>query len=221
LHAAQKGRKHVSIPRSEFWLFGLSSVCCRWIIGKQVSIPRSEFWLFGHIEIVSPDVMFYLFQFPARNSGCSDKIHIRAARTDPDGFNSPLGILVVRTPILPSFHLLCMNVSIPRSEFWLFGHSRWNGLVNRVVLFQFPARNSGCSDRRCCYSARDPRYVSIPRSEFWLFGLHLTALPNRCSTVSIPRSEFWLFGLSCSTIAPAPVRMFQFPARNSGCSDLT
>jgi len=135
------------------------------------------------------------------------------------GFNSPLGILVVRTLLIPV-------------------------AIDFYMQFQFPARNSGCSDLECSAAPYPEERVSIPRSEFWLFGRVTVAL---CSVpvmqVSIPRSEFWLFGhggAAAARDAPGsfnsplgilvvrtPVErlnlpvdpQFQFPARNSGCSD--
>ena len=93
----------------------------------------------------------------------------------PGCFNSPLGILVVRTTITASSRSIIACVSIPRSEFWLFGHPRNARLQWGFLL------------------------VSIPRSEFWLFGRRSrrSMLCSRCH-VSIPRSEFWLFGLLCA-----------------------
>jgi len=112
-----------------------------------------------------------------------------------DSFNSPLGILVVRTIQSGSYS-------------------------NSLEMFQFPARNSGCSDPTRACGRRWIWAVSIPRSEFWLFGPGsdepgTTATPQ----VSIPRSEFWLFGLRSRGLTNSKRRVFQFPARNSGCSD--
>jgi len=58
-----------------------------------------------------------------------------------------------------------------------------------------------------------------------LFGILAvqTYLANRVGginiCVSIPCSEFWLFRPSSPTEWPAPTGWFQFPVRNSGCSD--
>jgi len=137
----------VSIPRSEFWSFGPrlairpgtdapasfnSSVgilvvrtngsATDYFELQVVSIPRSEFWSFGRDP------------------------HHRATSPPAESFNSSVGILVVRTAILlhnapwrVKFQFLGRNsgrsdamdgkvskqyliVSIPRSEFWSFGH---------------------------------------------------------------------------------------------------
>jgi len=111
----------VSIPRSEFWLFGqgekelaesqakrfnspLGILVVRTAnragkcgFPRKVSIPRSEFWLFGRQHV------------------------FRASLTEHCGFNSPLGILVVRTRVYDECMQISNAVSIPRSEFWLFG----------------------------------------------------------------------------------------------------
>ena len=87
-----------------------------------------------------------MFQFPARNSVCSDISiplpHWRLACS----FNSPLGILFVRTRDLYCHLPHCKSVSIPRSEFCLFG------LVKQQSDYMHNLE------------------VSIPRSEFCLFG---------------------------------------------------
>jgi len=112
-----------------------------------VSIPRSEFWLFGLLEYA---MVAYerneLFQFPARNSGCSDVKSSSEIGLLLLCFNSPLGILVVRTKHTDCQSVYIFDVSIPRSEFWLFGRNKSMGPY-------FGSEN-----------------VSIPRSEFWLFG---------------------------------------------------
>ena len=69
-------------------------------------------------NIIVPDVWF---QFPARNSVCSD------IACPPEG---------VRYIV----------VSIPRSEFCLFGPEELRFVVEDSIMFQFPARNSVCSD---------------------------------------------------------------------------
>ena len=86
----------VSIPRSEFCLFGLTVLPAIILSFVQVSIPRSEFCLFGQeIPSALTDVVW--------------------------GFNSPLGILFVRTLIISMVSSFNAIVSIPRSEFCLFG----------------------------------------------------------------------------------------------------
>ena len=63
-----------------------------------VSIPRSEFWSFGPAQ--KPQPLFNLI-----------------------GFNSSVGILVVRTKPHAAYGHGCVPVSIPRSEFWSFGRA--------------------------------------------------------------------------------------------------
>ena len=91
---------------------------------QAVSIPRSEFWSFGQ------------------------RVGIEEQAKEIIGFNSSVGILVVRTcPFPVGFLVGLLLVSIPRSEFWSFGlpnAPQWS----RVLVS-----------------------VSIPRSEFWSFGL--------------------------------------------------
>ena len=62
------------------------------------------------------------------------------------------------------------RVSIPRSEFCLFGLDNVLTGWRRQELFQFPARNSVCSDLLFKRRHEDLLFVSIPRSEFCLFG---------------------------------------------------
>jgi len=113
-----------------------------------------------------------------------------------------------------------MVVSIPRSEFWSFGHELDRLYSWTISEFQFLGRNSGRSDGQ--HNRRLPLnlFVSIPRSEFWSFGRNRChpfrrswsgfnssvgilvvrtrslrrELYHQSSLVSIPRSEFWSFG---------------------------
>ena len=95
----------------------------RWFtIERRVSIPRSEFWSFGPTYRVSAAWLDKEFQFLGRNSGRSDSVGIDLGVKTLAGFNSSVGILVVRTSPGNSFHSRPSNVSIPRSEFWSFGH---------------------------------------------------------------------------------------------------
>jgi len=140
------------------------------------------------------------------------------------GFNSSVGILVVRTRHL--YHGACPSpkVSIPRSEFWSFGRCFVHLVQGRLCLFQFLGRNSGRSDLGSYNYRIQTRGVSIPRSEFWSFGQRwcvsnasngkgfnssVGILVVRTMTtvsgietpklVSIPRSEFWSFGQRSKT----------------------
>ena len=87
------------------------------------------------------------------------------------------------------------TVSIPQSEFSVFGLLGRTGWLLRTRKFQFLNRNSVCSDirsqLRILYSMR----VSIPQSEFSVFGHH-----GIRSKVTMEH-------------------MFQFLNRNSVCSD--
>jgi len=112
-----------------------------------VSIPRSEFWLFGQVvESKGTARKRYCFNSPLGILVVRTRIKKEGFQWAALRFNSPLGILVVRTKLLeaPQEHFsLCFNsplgilvvrtlcrrlkgltiviVSIPRSEFWLFG----------------------------------------------------------------------------------------------------
>ena len=134
-------------------------------------------------------------------------------------FNSSVGILVVRTTVHQSMAHRRHRVSIPRSEFWSFGHSHRRCIVQLYARFQFLGRNSGRSDSLRAELAGCAAVVSIPRSEFWSFGLASRSGVTRSTLkfqflgrnsgrsdiitedlrvggglVSIPRSEFWSFG---------------------------
>jgi len=135
----------VSIPRSEFWSFGLTApyTSTSWetmfqFLGRNsgrsdavggrlgggsahVSIPRSEFWSFGQPSEQATRCTFWLFQFLGRNSGRSDEPESWRLPVGTDGFNSSVGILVVRTTLIDCRALGGQSVSIPRSEFWSFG----------------------------------------------------------------------------------------------------
>ena len=111
----------VSIPRSEFCLFGPKYIQDFQGYPVDVSIPRSEFCLFG-LKLSGPTLVSRM------------------------RFNSPLGILFVRTELRDHVRRVNFDVSIPRSEFCLFGPGdELNEAIDKV-LFQFPARNSVCSD---------------------------------------------------------------------------
>ena len=111
-----------------------------------------------------------------------------------------------------------MNVSIPRSGFWVFKppvllrktaiSNRFNPSVgilgvqarfalcpgSRMLLFQSLGRDSGCSSHEAEQEAIEEREVSIPRSGFWVFK------PKRAAGRS------W------------PLPWFQSLGRDSGCS---
>jgi len=110
----------VSIPRSEFWSFGQSQDAARKLI-EEVSIPRSEFWSFGR--------EFYLHSLPIKCVSIPRSefwsfglgFESRQGYLLVFGFNSSVGILVVRT----------------------LGISHRHGSLGE---FQFLGRNSGRSD---------------------------------------------------------------------------
>ena len=165
-----EGNVIVSIPRSEFCLFGLLIDPVDRLRVYDVSIPRSEFCLFGQKSLSA--------------SSCTLA-----------SFNSPLGILFVRTTVAHSCGLCCAAVSIPRSEFCLFG------LISR------PA------------TPLNPVKVSIPRSEFCLFGLHILNLPiDKCLSFNSPLGILFV-RTTLLPGRPGTTNLFQFPARNSVCSD--
>jgi len=116
----------------------------------QVSIPRSEFWSFGH------DV---LAQGPHDQVGFNSSVGILVVRTGyedidafmrGEGFNSSVGILVVRT-------LLKAVVPLPKKR-------SFNSSVG-ILVVRTRAGVSTPSGRLL---------VSIPRSEFWSFGRNST-----------------------------------------------
>jgi len=111
-------------------------------------------------------------------------------------FNSLFGILAVQTQKFCGDDIPVVNdVSIPCSEFWLFRPVPGDILVGDDVVFQFPVRNSGCSDMGGQSPTRRPR----PGFNS-LFGI---------LAVQTSSPTAWL----------APTGWFQFPVRNSGCSD--
>ena len=95
----------VSIPRSEFWSFGLKGFKVERSL-FDVSIPRSEFWSFGHELLPRRMVVQLEFQFLGRNSGRSDAFVSAGSVCD-------------------------LRVSIPRSEFWSFGRATLSRLSGR------------------------------------------------------------------------------------------
>jgi len=112
-----------------------------------------------------------------------------------EGFNSSVGILVVRTGVRRRVSGGDLQVSIPRSEFWSFGPAQFFATASPIFSFQFLGRNSGRSD---------------------LLGLaHLVRADTRFnSSVGI---------LVVRTLARRRARSrkwaFQFLGRNSGRSD--
>ena len=136
----------VSIPRSEFWSFGRNCLSC----------SRGEshrFQFLGRNSGRSDPISTWnilrtlrLFQFLGRNSGRSDLSLYPAYLCQRYRFNSSVGILVVRTQQWRHLPHICRSVSIPRSEFWSFGHNQGSRTVQSRAAFQFLGRNSGRSD---------------------------------------------------------------------------
>jgi len=185
----------VSIPRSEFWSFGPALLYLHDLNFSQVSIPRSEFWSFGRQPGPGPHDGPTRFQFLGRNSGRSDVGERVAFQTPISGFNSSVGILVVRTftwircLILAALRFQFLGRNSGRSDEPVFkpryrGNTSFNSSVGILVV-----RTPQYQTRQALASL-----VSIPRSEFWSFGHHDHAPKNSVCNVSIPRSEFWSFG---------------------------
>jgi len=189
----------------------------------RVSIPRSEFWSFGReLRTVVQTTWLYRFQFLGRNSGRSDSISRIRPCTIPGGFNSSVGILVVRTSSAYNDNHASLLVSIPRSEFWSFGRRKIKVISEVSHKFQFLGRNSGRSDSMSGVVTMSLPPVSIPRSEFWSFGLY--------SRNGYPQSwtTFQFLGRNSGrsdvkTVQPGGnvIPLFQFLGRNSGRSDLS
>jgi len=161
------------------------------------------------------------FQFLGRNSGRSDSANDAAAVRRRLGFNSSVGILVVRTWVdrsgarwLKSFNssvgILVVRtgdraglgargaiVSIPRSEFWSFGRGATISSCVSKRRFQFLGRNSGRSD---------PDELAVARSlrGFQFLGRN----SGRSDTLG---NLFVVYS----------VIEFQFLGRNSGRSDMS
>ena len=161
----------VSIPRSEFCLFGPGITARRGVYTYPVSIPRSEFCLFGprNRDIWRP---------------CNSC------------FNSPLGILFVRTP--SSARTSARKISSFNSPLGiLFVRTTRRFLCTAMIsMFQFPARNSVCSDATSGTARHHPEQFQFP------------ARNSVCSDQT-PTAQ-----------GHAGMLLFQFPARNSVCSDL-
>ena len=115
-----------------------------------VSIPRSEFCLFGPYTSMSMQT----------HGAC---------------FNSPLGILFVRTLFTGDKRWRGERVSIPRSEFCLFGPQITYASGKMTVSFNSPLGILFVRTDFSEYRVLNNEVVSIPRSEFCLFGLAKTS----------------------------------------------
>ena len=138
----------VSIPQSEFSVFGRQRCEICPIRRAGVSIPRSEFSVFGPatgagtvvfcadfnssigIQCVRTSALTSVnaLVIPCFNSSigiqCVRTFLLSQADTAclGSGFNSSIGIQCVRTPVFIVCHHTMSIVSIPQSEFSVFGH---------------------------------------------------------------------------------------------------
>jgi len=175
-------RRVVSIPRSEFWSFGLRGIACRsWLPELFQFLGRNS----GRSDFALQADGWWLrrFQFLGRNSGRSDlSASVTYGRQIPKfqflGRNSGRSDYLLR-----ELHGPAAVVSIPRSEFWSFGprgrghicppRPSFNSSVGILVVRTYPSLTQSDSIA----------YVSIPRSEFWLFGPGSVAWAD-CSRVA-------------------------------------
>jgi len=114
---------------------------------RGVSIPRSEFWSFGLTNRHRRPQAPVKFQFLGRNSGRSDLFKNGISIISRESFNSSVGILVVRTmPCRPAVERLVrgfnssVGILVVRTPVD-------SSLIGRLlIVFQFLGRNSGRSD---------------------------------------------------------------------------
>ena len=135
----------VSIPHSEFCSFGHVRGFKKHLVEGTVSIPHSEFCSFGRKQDVPENCGQLRFQFPIRNSVRSDTNAYAAGNVATWGFNSPFGILFVRTTRRGGSRTENEPFQFPirnsvRSDARTL---RWQ---NGMRMFQFPIRNSVRSD---------------------------------------------------------------------------
>jgi len=258
----------VSIPRSEFWSFGRHKVLAcgrRWgkfqFLGRnsgRSDSPRSvrcrwcECCFNSSVGILVVRTQNRhrargttgAFQFLGRNSGRSDFTLVSFMEREYGSFNSSVGILVVRTQQAADFVRECLQVSIPRSEFWSFGQEEaqtqpepkpgFNSSVGILVVRTFQAL--GRRDLRTGFNSSVG--ILVVRTRLAIFGaagsgkfqflgrnsgrsdLGRDDFQTLLDKVSIPRSEFWSFGQEAAELIGILPRTFQFLGRNSGRSDL-
>jgi len=207
----------VSIPRSEFWSFGLSQQVRH--VNKRVCFNSSV----GILVVRTLNISSSRHECRSFNSS----VGILVVRTRESGqqkhcnggFNSSVGILVVRTVGSTEPPAPYQKVSIPRSEFWSFGHALLHGFRPGALG------------------------VSIPRSEFWSFGRSPLAyndvqahgfnssvgiLVVRTRNRGLPRWYPCRFNSSVGILVvrtrsyvqeAGKAEVFQFLGRNSGRSD--
>ena len=158
----------VSIPRSGFWVFKRRR---RWpprrrpaSFNPSVGILGVQAWL--AIKASSGNVEF---QSLGRDSGCSSEV-------TPDVLDQLVQVSIPRS----GFWVFKLDldkqpqggddlVSIPRSGFWVFKPACAIGVEPRFELFQSLGRDSGCSSLDGLPRSTANLSVSIPRSGFWVF----------------------------------------------------
>ena len=136
-----------------------------------------------------------VFQFPIRNSVRSDWISISQIREDSQSFNSPFGILFVRT-------------------------MRGLVMLGQVRRFQFPIRNSVRSDvpsRNA--AARHPRLFQFPiRNSVRSDWISISQIREDSQSFNSPFGILFVRTMR-GLVMLGQVRRFQFPIRNSVRSD--
>ncbi len=111
------------------------------------------------------------FQFLGRNSGRSDNPTSAAILSIARRFQF-LGRNSGRSDDPVSYRLDPYKlVSIPRSEFWSFGHTFPLPIIVLFASFNSSVGILVVRTGRTLHNGRRFRRVSIPRSEFWSFGL--------------------------------------------------
>jgi len=188
--------RFVSIPHSEFCSFGLGVVLPSSRLGQLVSIPHSEFCSFG---------LPLAINIRKRLKAC---------------FNSPFGILFVRTACASCRCPELPRVSIPHSEFCSFGLA--NDVQARPDRLSFNSPFGILFVRTCSSTARSSSLPSFnspfgilfvrtsKRTQSHLTALSLFQFPIRNSVRSDAQDDPRI-GVS--------VPSFQFPIRNSVRSD--
>jgi len=208
----------VSIPHSEFCSFGL-----HFAEGPRILIDAFQFPIRNSVRSDSSAgrraIPHSLFQFPIRNSVRSDSAVRATVSATINSFNSPFGILFVRTSTDGRIGSE-LAVSIPHSEFCSIGLEGLARVCAHLLRFQFPIRNSVRSDggqagarEGGCASFQFPIRNSVRSDQSSgareLAGLAEFQFPIRNSVRSDDaRRPIWTRS-----------RLFQFPIRNSVRSD--
>jgi len=176
------------------------------------------------LSMIVSACVIVVFQFPVRNSGCSDRLSwAKRDRCRVRVFQFP-----VRNSGCSDIRLFLSLIQLRLCFNSLFGILAVQTSFLPVIpalnfRFQFPVRNSGCSD------AFGPFYglavclsFQFPVRNSGCSDAKSKAPPRRWILCSFNS----LFGiLAVQTAPPSPYEPyspeFQFPVRNSGCSDLT